>query len=276
MIPVSVLPPRTVVVDGIFGPLIAFENDFATEQITRFGAHTRNEIALLRRFIDKGDLVYDIGAHIGGFAVPFALDVGEEGRVVCVEARADSFSLLWQNLYARGVTGRTAAINGLVGGKAGRYQPRSSDNHTSATYFVPDPGGEAVITLTLDNLHACFGGNGRAALIKIDVEGMELGVLRSGAQMIGRDRPIVYVEIVAEQLARYGTTHADIEAFLRPLGYRFFRNVGERNSTNDTFKLVELQNLAAGGSFYDVLAVSKDSSRLERAEAAVAEAIARV
>jgi FkbM family methyltransferase len=260
--------PRIVVVDSIFGPLAAFENDFATNQIVKFGAHTRNEIALLRSFVDEGELVYDIGAHIGGFAIPLAAAAGVAGRVVAVEADTQSFPLLWRNLSSRGLIGRVAPVCGLAGGLEGGHKPIRVPDHTSATYFVPDADGESAIAFQVDDLHACFGGGRKAAVIKIDVEGMELAVLRSATRTIERDRPILYVEIAVEQMARYAVAPSEIDTFLRGRDYRIFRNVGERNSTNDTFELVELANLTQGGAFFDVLAIPAESGKIARASGA--------
>jgi FkbM family methyltransferase len=254
---------RTVEVQSMFGPLTAFAGDFATRQIEQFGAHTRNEVALLQSFVKAGDLIYDVGAHIGTFAIPLAQATGETGRVVAIEAEARNFALLRQNLERHGLLGRVTPLLGLAGGRDVLYRPERFPDHTSATYFSPDAAGEAMRTIQLDDLHAS--GSTRAAVVKIDVEGMELSVLQSAEQTIARDRPVLYVEIADEQLARYGTTPDDIEIFLRRFDYRFFRNVGDRNSTHDRFEIRELAALRDGGAFYDVLAVSESDQKLARA-----------
>jgi FkbM family methyltransferase len=169
---------RTVIIDSLYAPLAAFENDFVAGQIAEYGAHTRNEIATPRHFIDAGDLVYDIGAHIGMFAIPLAEAVGDDGKLIAVEADPDNFLLLWRNLRSRDLIGRAAGLNSVAGGESGRYAARGVEGHTSATYFVADPAGAPTISFALDDLHACFGQGRRAALVKIDVEGMELSVLR--------------------------------------------------------------------------------------------------
>ena len=95
-------------------------------------------------------------------------------------------------------------------------------------------------------------------MIKIDVEGMELAVLRSAERTIARDRPVLYVEISITQMARYGVTLPEVAAFLAPYDYRCFRNIGDRNSIHDAFELVEMGDLHEGGEFYDLLAVPAD------------------
>jgi FkbM family methyltransferase len=254
----------TVLVQSIFGPMVAFERDHATMQIVTFGAHTRNEVALLCNVVDEGDLVFDVGAHIGTFAIPLAGAVGKHGRVVAIEADADNFSLLTRNLGLHDLVDRVTPLLGLVGGQDVRYRKERFPGHTSATYFLPDPDGDEIPALQLDDLQERIGGRRRAAVVKIDVEGMELAVLQSAAQTIARDRPLLYIEIAAQQTARYGVAPRDIEDFLRRYDYRFFRNIGDRNSTNDEFKMVELGTLQDVAALYDVLAVPADDVKLAR------------
>ena len=101
---------------SIFGPMTAFAGDFATRQIEQFGAHTRNEVALLQSFVKAGDLIYDVGAHIGTFAIPLALAAGKNGHVIAIEADAESFALLRQNLASQGLQSRATPRLGVAGG----------------------------------------------------------------------------------------------------------------------------------------------------------------
>jgi FkbM family methyltransferase len=248
----------TVEVQSIFGPLTAFAGDFATAQIEQFGAHTRNEVALLQNFVKAGDLIYDVGAHIFTFAIPLAIAAGDNGQVIAIEADAESFALLRQNLERLALQSRVTAHLGVAGGCGARYRRVRVDRHTSATYFIPDAEGAAMSAIVLDDLQDRPEPRRRVAVIKIDVEGMELAVLRSAERTIARDRPVLYVEISIAQMARYGVVLPEVAAFLAPYDYRCFRNIGDRNSTHDAFELVELGDLHEGGEFYDLLAVPAD------------------
>jgi FkbM family methyltransferase len=59
-------------------------------------------------------------------------------------------------------------------------------------------------------------------LLKVDVEGGEMGVLRGAADLLERYRPIVYLECQAVSLARQGETPADLWNLLEHAGYRLF------------------------------------------------------
>jgi len=247
----------------IFGPFACFANDLINGQLLAFGAHTRNELAMLLAFVEAGDVVYDIGAHIGAFAVPLAAAVGETGRLVAVEAAADNYDRLLRNLASHGLlspSGPAHAVHAVIGG-AGKFAAQMVAGNTGATWFQSDPAAKAArSSLSLDELHAAKGGS-RVDVVKIDIEGMELAALRSARGLLAQ-RPLLYLEISGEHLARHGDKPAELEALLRGHRYRFFRNVGERNSSHDGFVLHALDSLAEGGSFFDLLAIPEDHPRL--------------
>jgi FkbM family methyltransferase len=250
----------------IFGPFGCFANDLINGQLLTFGAHTRNELAFLLAFVEAGDVVYDIGAHIGTFAVPLAAAVGASGRLVAVEADVDNYGLLLRNLASHGLlspSGSTHAMHAVIA-DVGKYGAQMVAGNTGATWFESDPGiNEGPPTLGLDQLHRSHGG-GRVDVIKIDIEGMELAALHTAQELLVQ-RPLLYLEISTEHLARHGATLADVEALLRGHCYRFFRNVGERNSSHDSFIVRALDSLEEGGSFFDLLAIPEDHKRFARA-----------
>ncbi|HEY1780176.1 MAG TPA: FkbM family methyltransferase [Roseiarcus sp.] len=110
-------------------------------------------------------------------------------------------------------------------------------------------------------------------MIKIDVEGMELAALRTAEELLAR-RPLLYLGISAEHLARHGAAPADVDALLRGCGYRFFCNVGERNSSHDGFILQALESIEEGGPFFDLLAIPEGHPSLARVDDLVSAASA--
>jgi hypothetical protein len=76
-------------------------------------------------------------------------------------------------------------------------------------------------------------------------------------------RPILYIEVAANLLKRYGASVGDLNEILETYGYRLFRNVGARNSAHDEFVVQELSSLDEGGDFFDVLALHRADPRLQ-------------
>jgi FkbM family methyltransferase len=237
-----------------YGTLYAVVDDLITRQLVDFGAHTRNELAMLLEHVDTDDVFVDIGAHIGTFTIPVAKQLGARGKVLAIEGRSETFGILVRNLGANGLAHKVQPLCAIVGeGPKQKLRRVDVDGNTGAGFYAPDETSvhEAADARTLISTY----GFARPDFVKIDIEGMELSVLRSIAPIIAANRPKLYVEVVADQLERFGASIFDLDAFLRSFDYRFYRNIGERNSPNDQYLKTELLSLEDGGRFFDLLAL---------------------
>lgn len=246
-----------------WGPMQAWEGDVITRQLRDFGAHTRNELAMVASLLRPGDRMLDIGAHVGTFALPLARRVGPEGHVFAFEASRDNHALLERNIRLNAMESSITTTFGVVSEEPGAFSMRSPDETNSGMhYFVATAGPTSaeLPSVQIDAWHAAAG-SPPVALVKIDVEGAEVSVLRSSRRLIERHRPAIYIEINTAALANFGKSAMDIETELSALGYHFFRNVGARNSSHDHFRIARLPRLAAGGGFFDCLAVHPGSAR---------------
>ena len=249
-------------VDAMFGRIEAFADDLITDQIIAFGAHTRPELALLLSMVDAGDSVFDLGGHIGSFAVPLAQKAGASGRIVVVEGLAETCAVLERNMRRLGGGASITVVNALIAPPFSAYDARTPTGNTGATYFEPStalPAAETPTT-TLDALGQAFF---YPRILKIDLEGFEEYAL-SGAPQLLAGRPVIYAEVAGQLLQRNGSGVDRLDAILSANGYRYFRNIGERNAAHDRFTVVELRRLQDGGEFFDVLAVHRDDERLSR------------
>ncbi len=138
------------------------------------------EIALALALVKPGDVVLDIGANIGAFAIP----LGKAGcRVFAVEALARNYCLLAHSILKNrldNVVPLHLAVwkeNTVV--TLGGY---------SAWGQIHDrKEGERVPALTLDALSEVYGLH-NVGLLKIDIEGAELPVLQATERFF-RDNP---------------------------------------------------------------------------------------
>ena len=211
---------------------------------------------MLMTFIKPHDLVVDVGAHLGTFAVPIARMLSPRGRVIAFEADADNFAVLQKTVDQNGLQAQIELCCNIVTDQSGAYRYVPREGNTGAGEYFPAEAGIADVlthTIRLDDWNGAEGPLDRLDVLKIDAEGMELAVLKSAAGLISRFRPVIYAEVNIEALTRQGVTPADIQAFLQPFGYRFFRNVGERNSSNDVFSMAELTELTLRPVMYDIL-----------------------
>ena len=249
-------------VDSIFGRIEAFDGDLVTDQIVAFGAHTRPELAFLLAFVDAGDNVFDLGAHIGSFAIPLAQKIGPAGRIVVVEGLPETFVVLERNLRRSMSQGAAVLVNALIASAGQRYAAQTPQGNTGANFFAPAADGEA-IAVPATTLDALCRAHFFPRVVKMDLEGFEAFAMEGGRELLAR-RPIIYAEVAEQLLRRCGGSVAQLDSLLQDHGYRYFKNVGDRNAAHDEYLVAELPTLAAGGDFFDVLAIHREDDRLQR------------
>ena len=148
-----------------------------------YGEYSEAEVAMMRGFVPEGGTVIDVGANIGDLTVPLSKMVGPAGRVLAMESHPDSFNVLCANLTLNRIL-NTRPINAFVA--TGDTVDTSSRVWGTAAYIGEMWPPQFV---ALDSLELA-----RCDLIKVDVDGHELDVLKSGAMQIERFRPILYFE----------------------------------------------------------------------------------
>jgi FkbM family methyltransferase len=153
----------------------------------------------------KGDIVVDVGAYLGRYALTSSNLVGENGKVVAIEGDPSHYEMLNKNLKLNKTTNVTA-ISCMVGSKDMRLLVGSEDDYlevgskdmtTSSeenSYKEFDDTGKAQIgnttvhLNTLDNLLIKQHGISEVNWMKIDVEGAELEVLKGAHNILSNSK----------------------------------------------------------------------------------------
>jgi FkbM family methyltransferase len=179
------------------------------------------EIAALR----PGEIVVDVGANAGLYTILAARAVAPAGRVLAFEPSADEFARLsWA--VAAGGFGNIIASNVALAERPGFVGFMSAPReHTGLHRLagVADATSHRVWAERGDSaVH--LGDGEHIALLKIDVEGAELSVLR-GFQALLKARRIerLVIEVTDDFLRRFATSSAELYAYLDSFGYRSTR-----------------------------------------------------
>lgn len=143
----------------------------------------------LAGMVKPGDHVLDVGANIGNHTVYLAGEVG--CRVTAFECNPALVTKLRQAVDWAGLSDLVDVSNlgAAVADRAGEAHfnfIRTDYSNVSAA-----GGGVAVPTVTLDSLKAFD-----CRLLKIDVDGGEVAVLRGAQQLLSTTRPIVAIEVM--------------------------------------------------------------------------------
>jgi FkbM family methyltransferase len=182
-------------------------------------AWNAEEYAAFKAAVRPGDTVIDVGANLGAYTVLFARWAGPRGRVIAFEPAPDSRAGLERQLSLNDppaeVIVRPEALTTSSGMRSFHADGMQGDNR-----LLPDagPGGIQVSTTSLDEF--CARQGIEPDLIKIDVEGAELDVLRGARRTIARRGPALalFVELHPSTWPSVGVTRADVEAELQAQG----------------------------------------------------------
>jgi FkbM family methyltransferase len=203
------------------------ERDAMYGQLLVLGEYEPVESAFVRRVLSPGDLAIDIGANHGWFSILMATAVGAEGTVLAVEPLPPMLEALERNL------GLNPDLRVDVERVALGPEPGSVELHifaglphghaSAATFGRSDYSSYDCQVRTLDAIVAERGGRS-PALIKMDVEGAELGVLQGARDLLaGEDAPLLMFEVNRETASAFGYRPQDLLGFVEARGYTSYR-----------------------------------------------------
>lgn len=191
------------------------------------GAFEWAEREWLESALQPGMVFYDIGANIGFFSVIAAEKVTPQGHVYSFEPVSGTHDRLVENIQLnkidKHVTTFLAAASDHVG-EAQIYIPDKGMDAWNSLAVKPEAGNyrlDTIKTIVLDELVA--NQTLRSPdIIKIDVEGWELHVLKGLQQTLQTYHPTLYVEFTSANLKAAGTNCAELAEFIRALGYQLY------------------------------------------------------
>jgi len=216
-----------------------YKNDtIIGKSLEYYGEYTELELQLLRNFIKPNFVVYDVGANIGYHTVGFAKHTQ---HVYAFEPNKKNLELLRKNVKD---------LNNVT-----VYDNACSD--TDTTMYVEDfdldvPGnygemhmqntGQLCKSVCIDDIDDIYSPD----LIKIDVEGHELQVLRGSIKTIHEYKPIIFYEA-------HGNDLDEIYDMLTAMDYKLYwfpcSNYNPRNYNENTY------NIFGNGGVLNILAL---------------------
>jgi FkbM family methyltransferase len=168
---------------------------FVGRSIQLYGEWSHGEIDQIARLVRPDQNVLEAGANIGAHSVFIARDICPEGMLYAFEPRRIVFQILCANLMLNGV-GNVEAFQLGLGEAEGAVREGAfpvSEPVNAGAFSLGAISGDAeeIRVVPLDSL---LGRLKPVSLLKADVEGHELNLLRGAAGLIARDRPILYLE----------------------------------------------------------------------------------
>jgi len=160
--------------------------DYIQARILHFGFWEPNISSLTELILARGDVFVDIGANIGYYSLLASKLVGAEGSVIAIEASPSTFQILSTHVRENKAA-NVRIINKAAADAPGSlmlYRALPGNLGTATTTKSRGYDEEAIVeSVPIDHILSCEE-RSRLRLIKIDIEGGELLVLRRFIQTI--------------------------------------------------------------------------------------------
>lgn len=167
--------------------------------------------------------VLDVGAHIGLVTLPVSRILAPGGRVYAFEPADFNRSLLRRHTELNGAD-NVEVVGDLVGERDEDgvvFFEQNTDSGLNTVALGPGQGSFVETRksqICLDTF--CEQRGLEPDVIKIDVEGAEIDVLRGAVRTIGRSRPIIFLSVHPKHLRILGHDVSELNRVLDEMGYK--------------------------------------------------------
>ena len=222
----TLLPPRVRTIEGGLAAGLRFSARDVSDSVFD-GTYERRIQKALRESLKPGDVFFDIGANVGFFTLLGAKLVEPAGSVHAFEPVPRNVETLRRNVRLNGWSHVHVHPVAVAATKGEQELLLTRDvggaSLTSAGIAIPDVANRLMVpTVAIDDLVE-RGDIPPPSVVKVDVEGAELGVLQGMQRTMAKHRPALLYEVDDgdEQVMRERWTQLD--EFVSRVGYQVAR-----------------------------------------------------
>jgi len=178
------------------------------------GLDEMEDMGLVLHALRPGELFLDVGANIGSYSILAAAGVG--ANVISVEPIAETFSNLTANIRVNDLNSLISAHRVGLSDKPGTlFFTTALDTVNHVLADGEDAVAQAIAVTTMDAMCETQS----PVVIKIDVEGHELPVLKGAERILANPALLAVIMELNDSGARYGIADADIDAWMIRKGF---------------------------------------------------------
>jgi len=212
---------------GIYAPFSKYVDKFAGDN--NMDPETNGEYCILRKFIPRCDVIFDVGANEGQWTSR-ASEANPGCQIHAFEPASSTFKILKEHVAQRGAICRQLAMGDTIGTLP--LLNRKGYSYLNSFYRARGKGIEAIATdqenVSVDTLDSYCqrGGISKIDFLKVDVEGHEFAVLRGASELLA-SRRIKFIQFEYHATWIYSRTYLkDIFELLQPAGYHIYKMLG--------------------------------------------------
>ena len=194
------------------------------QQLFWYGCYDKPLGSLLQKLLTTRSIVIDVGANIGYYSL-LASRICKEGMVYALEPVPHLFDELTQNIQLNQATNiRSFQLAAGEEEKQGVIYLSSEDNQGMSSMAIPEnySGNTTDINVVSLDTWQELKELPSIDLIKIDVEGYEIPVLKGMQGLITLHQPVILIEINPETLAYFGQNAGQVMELITESGYQTY------------------------------------------------------
>lgn len=228
--------------------------DWLPQLMFVWGDIERNATECFKGLLKPGMVFVDIGANIGYYSLMASKLVGSRGKVFSFEPWSRNRAILEENIKLNNLSNISVipkALSNEAGNNVKIYLPKDDNcgmpslKKLNEENFTDD--FELTSTITFQDFLNTFK-QGRIDVIKIDVEGSELNVLKGMSASLADENfsPVILMELIEFTLSKFSTSVKDVIDYLAGFGFKAYKidnssNISEKNDYNEESTLCYFQ-----------------------------------
>ena len=187
------------------------------------GVYEETEARLFEQSIRPGDVVVNVGGHIGYYTLLAARAVGPTGHVFAFEPERGNFALLVENVANNGYADRVTAVNKAVMAENGELRiyvsPDNAGDHHVYAVGDDDRPSYAIEGVAVDDYFAARADR-TVNVVKMDVQGAEPSALRGMHGVLdANDNVLLFTELAPPSLRDAGSSAREYVEGLTDAGF---------------------------------------------------------
>jgi FkbM family methyltransferase len=257
------------------GRIVVDRNDKVARRLFYVGNFDSEVGTVLSTFLRPAMTFFDVGANVGFFSILASRLVGPKGHVFSFEPDSRNFDRLARNISVSRISNVVLNRMALMD-KDGSIKLKVLAEDGWGMYSsvgepltgVKEPRGLSGETVTqhvkcstMDS-YVMENKIGEIDLVKIDVEGAELSVLRGGKKLLGRKRgPALVIEFNRITAGILGYDLFQLRQYVESLGYTLYRVTKEGRiltKLGDVLDISRYENLVALKGTHSLIGFPRD------------------
>jgi FkbM family methyltransferase len=162
-----------------------------------YGTFEAGTLHTIRKCLRQNDVFIDIGANIGLMSLLASRLIGEKGKVFAFEPESETFAILERNIEMNRITNVRTFRIALGSASTTEIIYSNLDRSRGSASLIKTQGNSEGVPIQVETLDKFITTNQVAdiRMMKIDVEGWELEVLRGARQLLSSHyAPIICIE----------------------------------------------------------------------------------